>query len=921
MTRLFRFALLAALAAGCASAPPKPAAPAAPAAPALPPLIDRELFFGDPEISGAQLSPDGAWMSFMKPLDGTRNLWVKRREEPFDKARPLTAETKRPVPASFWSRDSRFVLFVQDQGGDENFNVYAVDPSAAPKEGAKVPEARALTDLKGVRAQIYAVPKAKPGLLFVGLNDRDPAWHDLYEVEIATGKRTLLRKNDQRFTGFEFDHAGALRLAQRVDEKGNTEVLRLDEAGMQKIYGCGVLESCGVASFHKDGKRAYLVTNTGAGDLERLELMDVATGAVEPVESDPKGRVDLTQPIFSSVTDELVGTVYNDERLRFYWRDPGYAADFGVLQARFPDRDVLITSESVDGRFWLASVTADVEPGESWIFDRQSKQAALQYRVRERLPREALSSVSAIRYPSSDGLEIPAFLTLPRGAPSKGLPLIVLPHGGPWARTSWGFSGLSQFLANRGYAVLSPNFRGSTGYGKKFLDAGNGQWGDKMQDDLTWGVKHLVAQGTVDPKRVGILGGSYGGYATLAGLTFTPDLYAAGVAIVAPSNLLTLLATIPPYWEQIRVLFHTRMGDPNTAEGKAQLVRQSPLTHAAKIKTPLMVVQGANDPRVKKAEADQIVIALRDRSFPVEYILAPDEGHGFQRPVNNLATFAAAEKFLAKHLGGRFEEAMTPEVAQRLKELTVDPRTVELAKAPTAPPAKAASPLVPGTSHYAVALELGPQKMSMTLATEVKEAEGGWLVTDTTQSPQGSATDRVWLDKQTLALRKRAVAQGPVTIDLAFAGGKATGEMKMGGNARPIAADVAGDVFADGAGAHQAVAALPLAAGYEATFQNFDLRKGKPKAMALAVAGAEEVAVPAGKYTAWKVTLTDGDDGSVSQLWIDQKSRAVVRSSTKAVSMGGAVITAELTKQEPPAAAPAAKAAPKKAAPKKVKGK
>jgi dienelactone hydrolase len=288
--------------------------------------------------------------------------------------------------------------------------------------------------------------------------------------------------------------------------------------------------------------------------------------------------------------------------------------------------------------------------------------------------------MTPIRYKSSDGLEIPAYLTLPKGVTAKNLPLVVVPHGGPWARDSWGYNSFAQFLANRGYAVLEPNFRGSTGYGKKFIDAGNNQWGDKMQDDITWGVKHLINEGIADPKRIGIMGGSYGGYATLAGVTYTPDLYAAAVAIVAPSNLNTLLGSIPPYWEQIRVLFHKRMGDPNTAEGKAQLERQSPLNHVDKIKTPLLIVQGANDPRVKKAEADQIVIALRERKYPIEYILADDEGHGFQRPVNNMAMFAVGEKFLAKHLGGRFQESMTPEVEKRLKELTVDPKSVVMAK-------------------------------------------------------------------------------------------------------------------------------------------------------------------------------------------------------------------------------------------------
>jgi dienelactone hydrolase len=316
------------------------------------------------------------------------------------------------------------------------------------------------------------------------------------------------------------------------------------------------------------------------------------------------------------------------------------------------------------------------------VFDRKNKNLSTLYQVREKLDRKALSPMRAIRYKSSDGLEIPGYLTLPKGLPEKNLPLVVVPHGGPWGRDNWGYNSFAQFLANRGYAVLMPNFRASTGYGKKFLDAGNNQWGDKMQDDITWGVKHLVDQGIADPKRVGIMGGSYGGYATLAGVTYTPDLYAAAIAIVAPSNLNTLLGSIPPYWEQIRTLFHKRMGDPNTAEGRAQLERQSPLNHVAKIKTPLMVVQGANDPRVKKSESDQIVIALRERNYPVQYLLAEDEGHGFARPVNNMAMFAASEKFLAQYLGGRFQEGMTPEVSKRLAEITVDPKTVVLAKKP-----------------------------------------------------------------------------------------------------------------------------------------------------------------------------------------------------------------------------------------------
>ncbi len=660
---------------------------AAPAArEGLPPLIDRELIFGDPEISSAQLSPDGAWLAFLKPLDGTRNVWVKPVDAPFEQARPITADTRRPIPAFFWSWDSRHVLFVQDQGGDENYNVYAVDPRAPAAPGAKVPAPRGLTDLKGVRAEIYELPKARPGIAYVGLNDRDARWHDLYEVDLATGERTLLRRNDARFVGWTFDLEGRLRLGLRQTERGDWELLRVDPVGMHPVYRCTVLEDCSAVRFDPDGRRVYLVTNAGAGDLLRLSRLDVQTGVEEVVASDPERRVDLKAPVFSEATDRLVGTVYDDERLRFDWIDPGYAQDHAALRARFPDRDVLIQSATLDDRRWLVSVTADVEPGEVYLFDRATKAVTRQYRLRERLPRQDLAPMRAIRYRSSDGLEIPAFLTLPVGVPPKALPLVVFPHGGPWWRDSWRYHSFAQFLANRGYAVLQPNFRGSTSYGKRFLDAGNRQWGERMQDDLTWGVRYLVAEGVVDPARVGIMGGSYGGYATLAGVAFTPDLYAAAVAIVAPSSLVTLLETIPPYWEAARVVFHTRMGDPGTPEGRAQLERQSPLHHVAAIRTPLEIVQGANDPRVKRSESDQIVVALRERGFPVEYLVAPDEGHGFSRPVNNMAAFASAERFLAKHLGGRFQADMTPEVAQRLREITVDPATV---KAPqrAAPPA------------------------------------------------------------------------------------------------------------------------------------------------------------------------------------------------------------------------------------------
>ncbi|MEP6900528.1 MAG: alpha/beta fold hydrolase [Actinomycetota bacterium] len=645
-----------------------------------PPLVDRELFFGNPEIAASQLSPDGRFISFIKPLNGVRNIFVKGTDEPFAAAKAVTNETKRPIPSYFWSQDGKYILFVKDNDGDENFNVYAVNPAEAT--AAKIPAARNLTEGKNVRAFIQAVPKSEPDAIYVGLNDRDAAWHDLYKVSIATGQKTLIHKNTERLQGFVFDNTDKIRLATRSAENGDTEVLRVEDNGsFTKIYDCNWREICTPVRFHKDNKRVYMETNKGDRDLTQLVLFDPVTLKEELVEQDPMNRVDFGATLFSDITNELILTSYEDDKPCVYFKDKSFEKDYNDIKKKLGGaREINFQSNTKDEQKWLVVSYSDTDPGTVWLYDRKTKGLSTLYVVREKIPREAMSEMKAIRYKSSDGLEIPAFLTLPKGLEAKNLPLVVLPHGGPWSRDSWGFNNYSQLLANRGYAVLQPNFRASTGYGKKFLNSGNKQWGDLMQDDITYGVKNLVSQGIVDAKRVGIMGGSYGGYATLAGVTFTPDVYAAAVAIVAPSNLNTLLASIPPYWEAGRKTFNERMGDPATPEGKAQLDRQSPLNSVDKIKTPLMIVQGANDPRVKKTEADQIVVALRERGFPVEYLLAPDEGHGFQRPVNNLAMIMSVEKFLAKHLGGRFQDGGTTEVTQRLKEITVDVKTVTLAK-------------------------------------------------------------------------------------------------------------------------------------------------------------------------------------------------------------------------------------------------
>ncbi|HEY6388316.1 MAG TPA: S9 family peptidase [Candidatus Acidoferrum sp.] len=678
MKKIFQFLLCLALAATSLGAQTNGKKAAAVE---LPSLIDRELIFGNPEIVNAELSPDGKYLAFQKPWHDTRNIYVKGVDEPFNAARLLTTETKRPVPGYFWTRNSEYILYVKDNDGDENFNIYAVDPAAKPAAGAEAPPSRDLTGLKGVRVAIYDVPKSDPDVIYVGLNDRDKAWHDLYKLKLSTGEKTLLRKNTERIAAWTFDLQGNLRMASRSAENGDTEILRVDADKFTKVYACNVFEQCDIIRFHKDGKRAYLVTNKGGDmDLTALELFDPETGKTELVESDPLKRVDFGVAVFSEATNELTNTNYEDDRVRRYFRNKGSEADFKWLGDKLPGKDVRRISVTNDENLWLIVANSDTEPGETYLFDRTSHNLTLQFKVRENLPRGSLTEMKPVSYKSSDGLLIPAYLTLPKGIPAKNLPAIIFPHGGPWGRDVWGYNPYAQFFANRGYAVLSMNFRGSAGYGKKFIDAGNNEWGRKMQDDVTWGARYLIAEGIADPKRVGIFGGSYGGYATLAGVAFTPDVYAAAVDLFGPSNLITLLNSIPPYWEAGRQMFYRRMGDPTTPEGKALLVERSPLTSAAKIKTPLMIAQGANDPRVNHAESEQIVIALRDRGFPVEYLLIPDEGHGFARPVNNMASLMAAENFFAKYLGGRHQEGGTPAVVARLKEVTVDPKTVVLAK-------------------------------------------------------------------------------------------------------------------------------------------------------------------------------------------------------------------------------------------------
>ena len=504
---------------------------------------------------------------------------------------------------------------------------------------------------------------------------------------------------------------------------------------MVVVYSCSKDETVDPIRFHKDGKRVYMASDKGK---------DVNLPAPHPLRSGDACRKSSSRPI---PRIRSISAAPSSRRTRTSSSRPttwgtGSASISGIrngrrttgaLQKQLPDGDVYLGSSTSDERLWLVGVTSDVDPGATYLYTRATGKAELLYRPFPDLPSKDLAPMKPIVYKSRDGFDIHGYLTVPKGVKEKNLPVLCMVHGGPWSRDEWGYDPYSQFFANRGYAVFQMNFRGSSGYGKAFLNAGNKQWGDAMQNDITDGVEYLVKKGIADPKQIAIFGGSYGGYATLAGLAFTPDLYAAGISYVGPSNIITLLNSIPPYWAVLKTLFNERVGDPSKPEDAERLKRQSPLFSAEKIKAPLLVVQGANDPRVKKAESDQIVVALRDLGRDVEYIVAPDEGHGFAGVDNRTAFSVAAEKFLAKHLGGRYQETMNEKVRTRLDALTVDVKTVALAAPPKAAddavaaplPAVDASLLKPMTLTYKGSARAGGEEVPLEIVRSLTKGTAG----------------------------------------------------------------------------------------------------------------------------------------------------------------------------------------------------
>lgn len=870
----------------------------------IPPIIDREIFFGDPEISNAQISPDGKWISFVKPFNGVRNIWIKKTEETFDNAKPITNDTKRPISSYFWSRGGKYILFVQDKGGDENFRVYAVNPL---ESGDPVPAARDLTPIEKIRAMIYDVPKKTPNEIIIGLNDRKPELHDVYRVNIESGERTLIRKNDENVAGWDIDPNGNVRLGFRQTADGGSELLLVEGETLKQIYSVTPDENFSTLRFTPNGKSVYLSTNKGSIDKQQLELMDLSTLKSTVLEKDPLNEVDFSGAIFSDKTDKLLATTYLADKVRIYFKDKQFEKDYKKMLKAMPKGEVSISNMTDDETIWNVYISSDVDPGSRYLYNTKTGKAAFVYKSRPNLPSEHLAPMKPIRYTARDGMSIPAYLTIPKGVPAKNLPVVMWIHGGPWGRDVWGFNSYAQFLANRGYAVLQPNFRASTGFGKKFLNAGNKQWGTgAMQHDITDGVNYLIKEGIADPKKIAIGGGSYGGYATLAGLAFTPDVYAAGFSIVGPSNIITLLNSIPPYWAPIKKMFAVRVGDMEKPDEKKMLEEQSPLNSAKNIKAPLYVVQGANDPRVKKAESDQIVAATRDLGRQVEYMVAPDEGHGFQGRENRLAMIVAMERFYAKHLGGRLQESVPEDIQKKLNEITVDIASVKMPEKSGSAAQASAAPLFnpslmkEGTTDYNMKMNMHGQEMAMTFSRSIMKTKYGEKavirIIETSSGAMGSGVDTVDYDAVTLLPIRQQVQQGPATVSFVFTDKTLTGTIIARGQTMPINVSFDGPTMPSSSSTGAIISTLPFTEGYTTSYNTFDMMSGKIKKVLVNVLGMEKVTLAKGTFDSYKVELNHADDDGIKSLyWVSVADRTMLKSeATLPPAMGGGTMTSEL---------------------------
>ena len=596
------------------------------------PKIPRELLFGNPEKSSPKISPDGRRWAYLAPDEGVLNIWAGPEG---GQAKPLTRDRGRGIRQFFWAEDQRSLLYVQDKEGDENWHLYQTDLASGRTSD--------LTLVPGAQAQVVGTEPRFPDEILVALNDRDPRAHDVYRVSLKDGSRRLEATNPGDVIGWLPDLDFKVGAAKAMRPDGGS-VLRLRQGELWRdLLSCGPDDQIGAHGFAPD-KTHIFVESSLDRDTTALLAMSLDGKSVKTLAEDENS--DLGGVLIHPRDYHVEAVSFEADRVRWQVLDARLKDDFAAFASL--DGDVSIVSRDDADTVWYLLVNRPDRSPSFWRWDRKARKAKFLFATRPKLDGYDLAPMSPVSFAARDGLRIRAYLTTPAGKPALRLPLVVLVHGGPWVRDRWGFHPEAQWLASLGFACLQVNYRGSTGFGKAFLHAGDREWGAKMQDDLTDAVKWAVASGTADPKRVAVYGGSYGGYAALAGAAFTPGVYRCAVDVVGPSNLITLIQSIPPYWEPMKRIFDLRVGDVN--KEPEFLKSRSPFFHADRIEIPLLIAQGANDPRVKAAESEQIVSALRAKGKPVEYLLFPDEGHGFAKPENRLKFYAAAEGFLARHL-------------------------------------------------------------------------------------------------------------------------------------------------------------------------------------------------------------------------------------------------------------------------------
>ncbi|HZQ87561.1 MAG TPA: S9 family peptidase [Acidimicrobiales bacterium] len=601
---------------------------------ATPELIPLDVLFGNPDKSSPRISPDGRRLAYIAPHEGVLNVWLGTVGS--DDFKPITADRDRGVRQFNWCHDNRTILYPQDTGGDENFRINSVNTDG----GAVVDR----TPFEGVQAQILALSKEKPDEVVIGINKDNPQLHDAYVLTLSTGNLEKVAENPG-FIQWAIDNQLNVRGGAAPREDGGFDFHIDDKLVLSVDMEDGL--STDIVGFTKDGTGMYVQTSAGA-NATRLFVLDLASGEQKMIAEDPVYDVAMT--VLHPDTREVQLVAFEEDRLRYQVLDPSIQEDIDALQ-RLHHGDLVLQGRDHADRTWLAAFTTDDGPIPYFAWDRETKEATFLFDHRPELGSYQLAKMEAFEFTARDGLVVHGYVSFPPGEEHSNLPTVLNVHGGPWARDTWGFNPEAQWFANRGYACVQVNYRGSTGYGKEFVNAGNREWGAKMHDDLIDAVEFIVKQGWADRDRIAIYGGSYGGYAALVGATFTPDVFCCAVDIVGPSNIKTLIESIPPYWAPLVVQFHTRVGNPETEE--EFLWSRSPLSKVDQIRIPMLIAQGANDPRVKQAESEQIVAAMKANGIDHEYMLFPDEGHGFAKPENRMKFYAAAEHFLAQHLGGR----------------------------------------------------------------------------------------------------------------------------------------------------------------------------------------------------------------------------------------------------------------------------